>query len=210
MKTTLRNIGGVTLLAWTLLSLTAINAPCQTVVRRSGAQSFYYLNPAASLYASNALFLPPALAPMYNGQTLQTYRSYAAYQSIFPNQYNTTGTVSSLNAVGNTNLSNTVTGVQSPGAGAPPPPQNAPQASGALTAQRLSTGDLLLQWHGDLSLVQQVEFALFDANGQMLTHQIVTQLPVQARLTPTTTASHYGVQVTYSDGTNYTTYVPIR
>jgi hypothetical protein len=84
------------------------------------------------------------------------------------------------------------------------------QAATGLSASRLASNQLLVQWTGNTSNVKTVYLGVLDANGRVLAQRAVTQLPVQANLTLTASARYYGVQVVYSDGTTNTRYAPIR
>lgn len=80
--------------------------------------------------------------------------------------------------------------------------QNGASNNGGLTAQRLSTDQLLVQWNGNTNGVQRVYLATLDANQNVVQQQVVTQLPVQARLGLTSTTSQYAVKVVYANGTS--------
>ena len=88
--------------------------------------------------------------------------------------------------------------------------QTGNQASGSVSAQLTSSNELFVQWSGDPSNVQRVYFATMDSNGQVLEQRAISQLPVQAQLSLTDSATNYAVKVQYSNGTAKTFQSRIR
>lgn len=194
MKQTFRNAFAVALSACVLLSLTALNADCQTIIRRSVGS------------AASPLYRPLLPYPYY------PYSPNTAYGNYPPFPPSTSAQSYSLNLNG-------ANGLLSPLAVPPPPAPQAPstsqtqsasQTSNPISALRLSSTDLLVQWAGDASSVTQVAFGAFDANGRMLDQETVTQSPFEAQLTLSLAARYYGVQVKYLNGSINTIYNPIR
>jgi hypothetical protein len=199
MKHTTLNLYGVALLAGATLSLSAANAKGQTFVRRSGVPVYYPYYSSPSAYA-----LTRRTSATFNGLTATTNPLYAAYPSYVYRQYaNSSQSSNQSFAPANTFLPGQSSGTRQQA-------QTSSQASGTVTAQRTAFNELLVQWRGDTSSVQQVTIGLFDVGGQMLDSMVFTQLPVQARFTLTNAASYFGVQVAYVSGTTNAVYYPLQ
>jgi hypothetical protein len=88
--------------------------------------------------------------------------------------------------------------------------QASAQTAGSTSVQKTATGDLIIRWSGDTRSVQRIYIALFDANNKMLDQKVISQLPPQVTFTGADTATHYGVEVDYSNGTSNRTYWPVQ
>ena len=177
----------LTLLGGALLSLPALSAHGQTVIRRS-------------VYSRQTTFA--------NGQTMTLYSPYATYPNYAAiRNYALNRSASAVGSVNpNVPSANSATGA----GGTPPGPPPQTPTPDAVTAQYAGSSQLLVQWTGNSSGVRQVTLGVFDAEGNKLASQTLTQMPVGARFPITADIAYYGAQVQYANGKVTTTYQPLQ
>lgn len=86
----------------------------------------------------------------------------------------------------------------------------AASAASAFSVQRLSASQVAVAWSGSAANAQVAYLGLLDANGQVLSQQAVTRLPVQASLPLSSTARYVGIKLVYQNGASSTSYAPLR
>ncbi len=84
-----------------------------------------------------------------------------------------------------------------------------PRRSDTIAGSIDKDGKLFVTWKGEPTLVDRVRFAVLDKDKKVISEQVITKLPVQARFTLTNKTAYYRTKVEYVNGTTTNVVSPL-